>query len=973
MATDFQNVINKAEPGDTIVLESGATFAGITLPVHPGYGYVTVTSDAAMPGPTTRVTPADAVDFAKIEPAVGGAPGLATAAMAQGWRFIGVEFLPTPSRAGDIIALGDGSSAQNSLSLVPQNIILDRCYIHGDPTSGQKRGVSLNCGTASIINSYISDIFLPGQDTQAIAGWNGPGPWTLTNNYLEAAGENILIGGATIWIPNLIPTGITVSGSTITKPLAWRGRGYTVKNLIELKTGRNVTFDSNLISNCWGGEGQAGYAIVVTVRNEEGANPWATIQNAQFTRNTVAHVGGVFNILGLDDRGSAYASVMLTKFLSQDNVIYDVDGSTYTGSGALALIQRGDQINFDHTTYVRAGNAVTFYFNNQPCSNFSTTNNLVVGTSACVQTASDTVALNGLQGTAALNAFASPWTFTRNGIIGGTSSGYPAGNLYPASIAAVGFANPDANDYRLTVSSPYHNAATDGTDLGARFGTAPDPPDPPPPPPTPDPPSTPANPVPANGATNVATSQQLAWNLSANASTYTVAFGTVNPPPTVVASQAGTSYNPGTLSTSTVYYWKITASGLGGDTAGSVWSFTTAAPPAVPGTPSTPNPANGATNVPLSQVLTWNPTAFTSTYAVAFGTSNPPPTVVTSQTGTTYAPTLAYSTTYRWKITSTGTGGSTAGSVWTFTTVDAPPPPTPVPPGTPTNVSPVDTATDVPISVSLSWTSTNASTYDVQFGTANPPPTVSTGQTSAAYSPNALAYSTTYYAKVTAHNSDGTTAGSVWSFTTVAEPTPEPVTAPGAPADPTPADSATNVCPHATLSWSADNATSYDVALGTSNPPSVVSAGQTSSAYTPSTPLAWSTTYYLQVTAINAGGRTDGPVWSFTTAAVPSGIIVGGTVGTLLPNVKPQFGDANGDPVAGGFLYFYVAGSSTLLATFADVDLTIPNTNPIVLNSAGQSATSIFLQPTGYKVVLQDANGVQLWSVDDVEAINAEP
>jgi len=93
--------------------------------------------------------------------------------------------------------------------------------------------------------------------------------------------------------------------------------------------------------------------------------------------------------------------------------------------------------------------------------------------------------------------------------------------------------------------------------------------------------------------------------------------------------------------------------------------------------------------------------------------------------------------------------------------------------------------------------------------------------------------------------------------------------------------------------------------------------------------------------------------------------------GALLPNVKPQFFDEDGNPVAGGFLYFYEAGTSTPIDTFSDVDLTPgqENSNPIELDASGYSATSIFLQPTGYKVVLTDADAVELWSVDDVEDI----
>lgn len=89
----------------------------------------------------------------------------------------------------------------------------------------------------------------------------------------------------------------------------------------------------------------------------------------------------------------------------------------------------------------------------------------------------------------------------------------------------------------------------------------------------------------------------------------------------------------------------------------------------------------------------------------------------------------------------------------------------------------------------------------------------------------------------------------------------------------------------------------------------------------------------------------------------------------LLPWVKPQFSDAAGVPVASGSLYSFVAGTTTPQPTYSDVDLTIANANPIVLNAAGQSATSIYLLPTGYKFRLDDADDVTLWTVDDVSTV----
>jgi hypothetical protein len=91
----------------------------------------------------------------------------------------------------------------------------------------------------------------------------------------------------------------------------------------------------------------------------------------------------------------------------------------------------------------------------------------------------------------------------------------------------------------------------------------------------------------------------------------------------------------------------------------------------------------------------------------------------------------------------------------------------------------------------------------------------------------------------------------------------------------------------------------------------------------------------------------------------------------LLPWVKPQFCDAAGNPVASGKLYSFVAGTSTPQPTYSNVGRTIANANPVLLNAAGQSATSMYLLATGYKFRLDDANNVPLWTVDDVSDIGS--
>ena len=222
---DLQAAINTARPGDTILLAPGATYTGsFVLPVHGGTSYITIRTNAdpgLVPAAGMRMTPAYAPYLAKLKSGSTMA-AMRTAPGAAFWRLQLLEFLPNAKSMNDILALGDGSAAQNTLAQVPHHLIVDRIYLHGDAMTGQKRGIALNSGETAIVNSYVSDIKGSGQDTQAIAGWNGTGPYYIANNYLEAAGNGVLIGGDDPKIANVTASDIVFRGNTISRPLSWR-------------------------------------------------------------------------------------------------------------------------------------------------------------------------------------------------------------------------------------------------------------------------------------------------------------------------------------------------------------------------------------------------------------------------------------------------------------------------------------------------------------------------------------------------------------------------------------------------------------------------------------------------------------------------------------------------------------------------------------------------------------------------------
>lgn len=84
----------------------------------------------------------------------------------------------------------------------------------------------------------------------------------------------------------------------------------------------------------------------------------------------------------------------------------------------------------------------------------------------------------------------------------------------------------------------------------------------------------------------------------------------------------------------------------------------------------------------------------------------------------------------------------------------------------------------------------------------------------------------------------------------------------------------------------------------------------------------------------------------------------------LLPVLKQRFFDENGNPLAGGKLYSYEAGTTTPKATYSDQEGLVPNTNPVILNANGEA--NIYINAEKYKFVLKDMDDVLQYTVDDV-------
>lgn len=453
---DLQAALNSAQPGDVVSIAAGATFTGnFVLPKKDGDGWITVrtsTPDANLPASGTQVTPAQADLMPKlISP--NSAPTLNAAPGAQGYRLVGLDVSVAPSvnTIFNIVALGGD---QATLADTPSNFVIDRSYIHGQPQTNAFRGVLLNSARSAVIDSYISDIHAVGFDSQAILGYNGPGPFKIVNNHLEAAGENIMFGGADSRSAALSPADIEIRKNTLFKPLSWNpadpsfaGIAWTVKDLFELKNAQRVLIDGNVLQNNWG------TAVVLTPRNQDGTAPWSVVQDVTFTNNVVKNVNNGVAMQGFDD---GHPSQQLQRVLLKNNLFDDSRGIFVLMVGPI------NGVTLDHNTSLGATHSAIFA-TNAPSPGFKLLNNIlgfgsIGGDSAAA-------------GSGAIAMYFPDSQVLRNVLIGlgAHPEAVPDLNFLAVNLSDVGFIDPATGDFRLSDLSLFHNAATDGTDIGVNF------------------------------------------------------------------------------------------------------------------------------------------------------------------------------------------------------------------------------------------------------------------------------------------------------------------------------------------------------------------------------------------------------------------------------------------------------------------------------------------------------------------------
>lgn len=344
--SDLQAAYDAAPDGSVVSVEPGE-YAGLDAK----RGQVIVQTSATLPA--GRVNESVSAGLVKLRGTVNNS-ALVIRSGVRNVGFLGIQTLPGADVSYAQIACGDPD--ESDATKAAQGISFIQCLSLADPVKGGKRGMALNCGAVEVLGCHVAG-FWAKDDAQAIAGWNGPGPFTIRDFYGSASGEVIIFGGADPKNQSMQPTGLELRDFTLTADVGWRGnKGATRKNGLELKNMIGATVDRGIIENSWQ-SGQAGALVLITPRNQSGGAPYSTVTDVVLSNLIMRHAGAGFQIQGEDDE---HPSNRVERIAISNVLLYDIDPKTYnnqlTGenaSGRLLQITRGPlNVSLDRITAI---------------------------------------------------------------------------------------------------------------------------------------------------------------------------------------------------------------------------------------------------------------------------------------------------------------------------------------------------------------------------------------------------------------------------------------------------------------------------------------------------------------------------------------------------------------------------------------------------------------------------------------------
>lgn len=343
-----QAAITGAKPGATIALEPGIIYRSLTIP--RSVSKITVTS--AKCGALNRlVTPADAPLMATVQGTTGENYGIKIEGSEVTLECVVVRDNP-PNGQGDMIRCGDATDPD--IAHVPADVTIRNVLLMGNPGDvyGQKRAIAGNCRRLLIDQVWCQDIWVNGQDSTCVGIWSTPGPVLTQRSFLSAGSENYIVGGAPPASPAHLPSDITIQDSVLYKPLAWKGKVTSVKNLLEYKNGRRLIARRLWMENHWKAA-QPGPAVVFTMATN-GACSYCEGRDWLLEDSVIWNVSAGVSITGYQYGYAPGAGAAVGVTLR--NNLFKISKATLGGTGWPVLVSNEPKnVTIDHNTFLHDG------------------------------------------------------------------------------------------------------------------------------------------------------------------------------------------------------------------------------------------------------------------------------------------------------------------------------------------------------------------------------------------------------------------------------------------------------------------------------------------------------------------------------------------------------------------------------------------------------------------------------------------
>jgi hypothetical protein len=295
--------------------------------------------------------------------------------------------------------------------------------VTGHDSLHTKQCVLLNAAHVAIVDSHLAWCHADGQDSQAIGGWNGPGPYLIRNNYLADAAEVIMFGGADPQRRGVLAADVTIVGNHIRNSPVMRTR-WLVKNLIELKAAERVLIAGNVIEQVWPA-GQKGFAFNLKSVNQDGACTWCAVRHVTIEGNLVRDAAGGIGAAAIDNAGFPPGEY-LHHLAIRDNVFERLGlGPTDVGWGLFVLNQVAD-VWVERNVWQATHAAITA--EGVPTARWVIRDNVWGATTYGVKGA------GARAGTETFARYFPGAVITGNAFVGVDPAGYPAGNTAPAAL-----------------------------------------------------------------------------------------------------------------------------------------------------------------------------------------------------------------------------------------------------------------------------------------------------------------------------------------------------------------------------------------------------------------------------------------------------------------------------------------------------------------------------------------------------------